>query len=77
MPVVVDHEPDRLPEAGGHRVGQTLGRGDAVRPRRLAGVEGEGELAPGRDHGAPSASPRRSRSIRDGSTRSAIPFSWL
>ena len=78
MPVVVHHEPDRLAEAGGHLVGQPLGGGDAVRPPRLAGVEGEVELAPAPAHeGSPSASPRRSRSRRDGSTRSAIPFSWL
>ena len=77
MAVVVDHEPDRLPEPGGHLVGEPLRGGDAVRARRLAGVEGEVELPRVLPHRSSPSSPWRSRSTRDGSTRSAIPFSWL
>jgi len=77
VPVVVDHEPDRPPEPDGHLVGETLGGGDPVRTGRLAGVEGEVELARALAHPSPPSSAWRSRSTRVGSTRNAIPFSWL
>ncbi len=78
VPVVVDHEAHRLPEPGRDLVGEPLGGRDAIRPRRVPGVEGEVELAGRRLHGpSPSPSPWTSRSTRSGSMRSAIPFSWL